>query len=245
MRTHISEQKEKKVLIIDSHPLFREGFQSVVERDGQFTLAGSAGTGAEGYHLAKSLDVDLVVMEIFLPDRDAFQMIRELRRLLPTTPVMILSGYSKVEDIVRALKSGATGYVLKESFGDNIFNGIEKVVKGDYYLDGALSPDLIMELVSVPDKDGKRNNHAENYLTPREQEIMGLLAEGLSRREVAEKLFLSQKTVENHASNIMNKLSLNNTIELVRCAAKLGLIDVDTWKNESPASEYPRLKIVR
>ncbi len=245
MQTNSSEQKRKKVLIIDNQPLFREGFKSEIYRDGRFHLAGSTGSGAEGYNLAKSLNIDLVVMEIFLPDQDAFQLIRDLRSLLPTTPVMILSAFSNVKYIVRALKAGATGYVLKDSVENNVFNGIETVMNGDYYLDGTLSPDLIMEVVSAQDKDGKLSNHADKYLTPREQEIMSMLAEGFSKKEVAETLFISPKTVENHATNIMKKLSLNNTIELVRCAAKLGLIDVETWKNESPAMEYPRLKVAR
>lgn len=245
MRAYTSAQKGKKILIIDSHPLFREGFMSVIDQGGRFTVAGATGTGTEGYNLAKSLNIDLVVMEIFLPDRDAFQLIRELRSLLPMTPVMILSAYTKIEYIVQALNSGATGYVLKESLWDNLFDGLEFVMKGDYYLDSALSPDLIMELVSVSDKDGTPNNHVNRYLTPREQEIMCMLAEGLSKKKIAEKLFISPRTVENHASNIMNKLSLNSTIELVRCAAKLGLIDMDTWKNKSPTVEFPRLKLVR
>jgi len=245
MRAYPSEQKEKKILIIDSHPLFREGFMSVIDHGGRFTVAGATGTGTEGYNLAKSLNVDLIVMEIFLPDRDAFRLIRELRSLLPATPVMILSAYTKIEYIVQALKSGATGYVLKESLENNLFDGLEILMQGDYYIDSALSPDLIMELVSASDKDGKHNNHVDRSLTPREQEIMCMLAEGLSKKGIAEKLFISPRTVENHTSNIMKKLSLNSTIELVRCAAKLGLIDVDAWKNKAPTVEYPRLTLVR
>jgi len=238
-------QKNNQILIIDDHPVFLEGFKAIIKRDGRFTVVGGAGTGKEGLLLAETLEPDLVVTEIDLPDQDAFQMIGKLRNVLPSTPVMILSAYSKIEYIVKGLRSGATGYVMKNSNHESILNGVETISKGNYYLDSAVSPDTAMALKSSASENGGAPINMNGSLTPREQEIMGMLAEGLSRKQIAERLSISARTVENHATSIMKKLSLNSTVELVRYAAKFGLIDVDDWKSESPTMNYPKPFLVR
>ena len=194
-------------MIIDDHPVFLEGFKAMIERDGRFTVAGSAGTGKEGLLLAEALDPDLVVTELELPDQDAFQMISKLRNLLPSTPIMILSTYCQTEYIVKALQSGATGYVMKESDHESILNGMEIVSRGNYYLESPVPPDAAMRLNLSANENGGATVNKNRPLTPREQAIMGMLAEGLSRKQIAERLSLSARTVENHATNIMKKLS--------------------------------------
>ena len=210
-----------------------------MERDPRYTLVGGAGTGTEGIQLAKSLHPDLVVMEVCLPDQDAFQVIRTLQGFFAKTPVMILSAYRQMSYIIKALQSGATGYLLKESPCESILDGLEAVLRGDYYLDSSVSPDVFMEIHSSAwDNEKTPNSPTNKYLTPREQEIMGLLAEGVSRKQIAQRLSISPRTVENHAASIMRKLSLKSTIELVRCAAKFGLINVDEWKREPVGMAY-------
>ena len=232
-QTNKGQQKRKQLLIIDDQPVFREGFKTRLERDSRFIIAGDAGTGRQGIRLAESIKPDLVVMEVSLPDLDAFQVIRTLRRLFPKTPVMILSAYRQMPFIIESLRSGASGYLIKESPCERILEGLEAVLRGDYYLDHSLSPDLFMDIHSHVWGNGKRENDSNKHLTPREQEIMGLLAEGESRKQIAQRLAISRRTVENHAASIMRKLSLKNTVQLVRCAAKLGLINVDEWKGET------------
>ena len=225
-------QKRKQLLIIDDQPVYREGFQTRLERDSRFIIAGDAGSGRQGIRLAKSIKPDLVVMEVLLPDQDAFHVIRILRRLFPKTPVIILSAYRQTPFITEALRSGARGYLLKESHCERIIEGLETVLRGEYYLDHSLSRDLFLDINSHVGDNGRRAKASNKNLTPREQEIMGLLAEGESRKQIAQRLAISRRTVENHAASIMRKLSLKNTIQLVRYAAKLGLINVDEWKGE-------------
>ena len=119
---------------------------------------------------------------------------------------------------------------MKESATDRLVQGLEAVSKGEYFLDTSLFHRVMNKLMEFPEKKAKITDARYETLTSREQEVMRLLAEGLSSKEIAEKLFISHKTVENHRANIMSKLDLHRSMELVRCAARLGLIDVDLWK---------------
>jgi DNA-binding NarL/FixJ family response regulator len=222
--------KKKTILIIDDHPLFREGLKAIIGRDAHFEVVGEAGNGREGLRIAKELEPDLVLVDISLPDQSGIQLTREIRTLLPDTRILIVSMHSKIDYIAEAFQAGATGYVIKESASERLIKGLEYASRGDYFLDSSVSQQVVKRLMDSPAKDEKITDAAYGNLTPREQEIMRLLAEGLSRKEIGEKLFISPKTVENHRTNIMNKLDLHSTIELIRYAARLGLIDVDLWK---------------
>jgi len=223
--------EQKNIIIIDDHPLFREGLKTIISRDDRFKVVGEAGSGHEGFDVVKRLKPDLVVIDISLPDQSGIQLARDLRELLSEIKILIVSMHSKIDYIAEAFQAGATGYVVKESASERLLQGLKSVAKGDYYLDSSVSHAVVENLMKSPLKAAKITDADYATLTPREQEVMRLLAEGLSSKAVAEKLFISPKTVENHRANIMNKLGLHSTIELVRYAAKLGLIDVDLWKD--------------
>ena len=143
---------------------------------------------------------------------------------------MIISVHSKIDYIVSAFKARARGYIVKESATKKLQQGISVVLKGDYFMDTSVSQKVIKKLVGIKASETKSLDNTYNTLTPREQEVMGMVAEGFSTNEISERLFISPKTVENHRSSIMRKLDLHSTIEIARYAAKLGIIDIDLWK---------------
>ncbi len=222
--------KKKTVLIVDDHPLFREGLKSLLAGHSGFEVIGEAGTGNEALLKAEKLRPDLVVMDLSLPDKSGIGVTRSMRDLLPETRIMMLSMHSKIEYITEAFQAGATGYVVKESASEKLIECLETVSKGEYFIDGSLSHAVAKNLMESGEKAAKITDAGYSTLTSREQQVMRLIAEGLTTKKIAKKLFISPKTVENHRTNIMNKLEVHSTMELVRYAARLGLIDVDLWK---------------
>ncbi|MCJ7616306.1 MAG: response regulator transcription factor [Desulfobacterales bacterium] len=222
--------KKKTVLIVDDHPLFRKGLKSHIESQSEFEVVGEAGDGKEGIKMAKKLRPDLVVMDLSLPDQSGIDVTRRIRSMLSETRITILSMHSKIEYITEALQAGAHGYVVKESAAERLVECLKVISKGEYYIDSSLSHKMAKNLMGSDEKEANVKDAAYRALTPREQQILRLLAQGLTAKDIAEQLFISHRTVGNHRSNIMNKLDLHSTMELVRYATKLGIIDVDLWK---------------
>lgn len=221
---------KKTILIIDDHPLFREGLKTLLARQPGYQVVGEAGSGVEGLTKARELRPDLVLMDISLPDENGIEVTRNLLRVLSNTKVAIISMHSKIDYITEAFKVGARGYVVKESATERLLECLDAVSRGEYFIDSSLSRKVAKGLMDFGEKEKKIRDSGYETLTPREQQIMRLIAEGMHTKDIADKLFISPKTVENHRANILNKLDLHSTMELVRYAAKLGLIDVDLWK---------------
>ena len=189
-----------------------------------------ADSGDEGFRIARERRPDLVIMDISLPDMNGIELTTKLRKELPGTQVVILSMHIKVDYVSKAFQAGALGYVLKESATDNLFQCLEAASRGSYFIDPPLHQAVAEKLIKSREPRERSADSDYGTLTQREQEILRLLAEGHSSKEIAEHLFLSQKTVENHRGNIMRKLDLHSTVELIRYAAKFGLIELDHWR---------------
>ena len=219
-----------RVIIIDDHPLFREGLKTILNRKPKYEVAGEAGSGQAGLLLVKNLKPDLVLLDLSLPDIRGLDLIRDILKASVKTRILIVSMHSKIDYIAKAFQHGAMGYIVKDSAAGTLLNGIEHILKGNFYMDTSVSQQVVKKLAGLPAKEAFSTNTGYEALTPREQEVMALLAEGMAISQIADQLFISPKTAENHRSNIMRKLGLHSGIELVRYAVKIGLIDTDLWK---------------
>ena len=222
--------QKKTIIIVDDHSLFREGLRAIIERNPSYEVIAEAGTGREALSRVRQCKPDLALVDMSLPDQNGIELTRDILSVLSRTCIMIVSMHFQIDYIVRAFQAGASGYVVKESASEKLLRGIEAVLKGEYFMDASVSQKVVKKLAGLQEKEVKVTDEAYNTLTAREQEVMVLVAEGLSTNEISDRLFISPKTVENHRSNIMNKLDIRSAIEVARYAAKLGLIDIDLWK---------------
>ena len=168
------------------------------------------------------------MIDISLPDRDGITLAREITARLPETQILIVRMHNTIKYIAESFRAGAKGYLLKEAASEQLLQGLRTVSQGNYFLDSLLCKMIVEKLVDAPVERRMISDTKYQELTPREQEIFRLLAEGLSSKEIADRLFISGKTVDNHRANIMNKLDLHKPLELFRYAAGLGLIDIDS-----------------
>lgn len=221
----------KTVLLVDDHPLFRQGVRGFLDPIPSFEVIGEAGSAREALDLARKNPPDLAVIDISLPDRSGIELTRALRSLCPGLQVLIVSMHTHMDYIVEAFQAGARGYITKESSAERLVQGLKTVAGGEFYVDSTLSHRVVKLILETSGEETRITDEKYSSLTPREEEVLRLLVDGFSSSEIADTLYISPKTVENHRTNIMNKLGLHSILELVRYAVKIGLIDTDRWKN--------------
>ncbi|PLX86546.1 MAG: DNA-binding response regulator [Desulfuromonas sp.] len=221
--------RKHTVLIVDDHPLFREGLKSLIDRSSGYEVIGEAGSGEEALRMARSLRPDLVTMDVSLPQMSGIDCVRHLVQLFPQSRVLVVSMHAKFDYIAEAFRAGAKGYLVKDSASGRLIEALDALSRGDSFLDGNVSHEVVAKILAGAESETAIHDEKYGLLTPREQQVMRLVVEGVTSREIAEKLSLSPKTVENHRANLMKKLDVHNRMELVRYAARLGLIDVEQW----------------
>ena len=214
----------KKTVLIDDHDTFRAGLRQLIEKHPDFEVAGEGADAKQGEEAVRLLKPDVAVIDLSLPDKSGIQLTRILKAAVPETRIIIVSMHSKIDYIMGALRAGAVGYIVKESVSGCLHNALEAALQEEYYLDSALSREIVGRLLEAAESSDLSDSTYGN-LTAREQEIFRLLAQGNAVSNIADKLCISAKTVTNHRANILSKLDLHSTVDLVRYAAKLGLLE--------------------
>lgn len=207
-----------RVMVVDDHPVWRDGIRTDLERSGDIEVVAEASDGGEAIELAREAMPDVVLLDLRLPTVSGVDAIRAIVEDSPHVRVLVLSASGEEADVLEAVKVGATGYLLKTATAEEIVDAVRRVRAGEPVFTPPLAGLVLSEFrrVAAP-------RPGEPGLTPRENEILRLVAKGYTYREIAEKLFISVKTVQNHVQNILTKLQLRKRYELMRYAIRKGL----------------------
>lgn len=211
-----------RVLIVDDHALFREGIRRLLEDSDIACVVGEAPDGTTAVQQARDLEPDVVLMDISMPGMNGIEATRRILEAMPAARVLILTIHDNERYIQQILEAGAAGYLLKDTPCDDFLSAIQAVHRGDSYLSPAVSRKVLDGLARHRRPGDESRGIAS--LSPREREVLVLLAEGKPNREVAELLGISPKTVDAHRANIMKKLEVHSIVQLVRCAIQEGLV---------------------
>jgi two-component system response regulator NreC len=209
------------ILLADDHTMVRQGLRALLEEESGFTVVGEAKDGPETIALTESLRPDVLVVDLMMPGVGGLEVMRQVGRKVPTVRFVVLSMYANEAYVVEALRSGAMGYVLKDTGAEELVRAIRHVAQGGRYLSPPLSEKSLEAYL-----ERVRGGGAEEALTPREREVLQLCAEGRSNAEIAERLFISPRTAETHRANLMRKLGLHSQAELIHYAFQSGLVPV-------------------
>ncbi len=208
-----------RIVLADDHILLRDGIKRIIHEKSELRVVGEVSNGLELLRLLTRQEVDMVLLDISMPGLRGIEATREIKSTHPEIKILILTIHKKKSYIRHALEAGADGYLLKEATGDELFDAISIVRRGGSYMSKALSQDLTPEMINIYRGGGKS---VKEVLTTREKEILKLLAEGKSSQEIADLLFISIYTVNNHRANIIKKLKMNKTADLVKYAIREG-----------------------
>lgn len=214
--------KKIKILFADDHTLIRGGLRLIVEQQPDMMVVGEAEDGRQAVTLAASLNPDVAVLDIGMPNLNGIEAAQQITQAEPTTAVVVLSMHRDETYILRALKAGVRGYLLKDSAESDLVRAIRAVAEGKSFFSPAVSKVLLEDYMRKLQRTGGEDSY--DLLTPREREILQLVAEGKSNKEIASALNLSVYTVETHRANIMQKLKLKSLPELILYAVRKGII---------------------
>ncbi|MDD3827655.1 MAG: response regulator transcription factor [Anaerolineaceae bacterium] len=215
--------RELKLIIVDDHAIFREGLRALLDMEEDFQVIGEASHGAEAVAMVAEEPPDVILLDLHLPDGLGSDFCRELLGVSPQSRVLILSAYDDDQEISAALIAGASGYVLKTVGGERLADNIRSVSRGEVLLAPTVAAKVVRQLSRLREEATKQEE-ALDGLTPREREVFFLASRGLRNSEIAEELYLSEKTIKTHLRNIYNKLNLTSKAELRLFAVRMGLV---------------------
>lgn len=210
-----------KIILVDDHQMFRDGVKAVLSDEEDIDIVGEVGNGKDLYKLLESITPDLIITDISMPDISGIEVAKYLSDNYTDIKILILSMHSNEEFITKALNVGANGYLPKDTAMSELLEAIHTIYKGENYFNKEISDTILKSLRN------KTNESNAKSLTNREKEIIELVVDGLTNKEIADKLFISIRTVDSHKNNIMQKLNLKSSIELVKYAIKNNLAKLD------------------
>jgi two-component system NarL family response regulator len=215
-----------RVVICDDHALFRRGLKAVLESEEGLAVVGEAEDGEESIRVAEALRPDVVLMDVRMPRVNGIEATRAISEVLPSTKVLMLTVSEDEGDLYDAIRAGAVGYLLKEISIDEVAGAVRCVVSGQSLLSPSMAAKLLAEFTRLAQRVDERQSVPLPRLTERELEVLRLVAQGLTNREIAGELYISENTVKNHVRNILEKLHLHSRMEAVVYAVREKLLDL-------------------
>jgi two-component system, NarL family, response regulator NreC len=226
-----------RIVLADDHPIVRQGLRSLLEKEPGYSVVGEVSDGLKVAHLVEETKADVLVLDILMPGLGGLDVVREVVRRTPKTRIVVLSMHSSEAFVLRALRNGASAYVLKDSSPTELVLAVRQVQAGGRYLSSRLSERAIESYIDRADRGAV---DIYETLTTREREVLHLAAEGLSNPAIGDRLHISPRTAELHRAHIMQKLGLRNRTELIAYTLRRGLIPSEAAGAEPPPPDDER-----
>lgn len=207
------EQIKNTILLIDDHPMLRNGVKQLIGTDSHFLVIAETGSGTEGIQLAVTLEPDIILLDINMNDMNGLEILRYLRRNNVSSRIIIFTVSNTKEDIITALKNGADGYLLKDMEPENLLKALHSIAEGKIIMDESITY-IMLDYMRYGDESIIKQSHDVNLLTPREHEIFNLLVQGLSNKLIAKELDIVESTVKVHVKSIFKKLNFKSRMEM-------------------------------
>lgn len=211
-----------KILIADDHDIIREGIKNILRKASEYEITGEACDGEEVLEKAAELKPDILLLDITMPKKSGLEILKQVSRLSPKTKIIIISVHKADAYVMQAFKAGVKGYLNKENAADDLLPALRKVTAGQVYLSAEMSSYLVDKAAKGPQEFLNKQE-----LSERETEVLRLVVEGKTAKETADILFISARTVENYKNNILKKLGLHKTSDLIKYAIKNKIVDID------------------
>lgn len=212
----------KRILIAEDHAIMMDGLKAIISTESDYEVAATALDGIEAVRAVEKQEPDLVLMDLSMPKMNGFEATREIKALHPEVKVLVLSMHKSEEHVLEAFKAGADGYTLKQAAKDELLLALKSVFGGRTFISPLISDKVIEGFIDRAESIKEKSSW--DSLTPRERQVLKLVAEGHTNKQIAELFFVSVKTVETHRSSIMRKLDLHSASELTLFASKKGLV---------------------
>lgn len=213
-----------KVLVVDDHTIFRHGLMALLSSEEQLRVVGQASGGEEAIRKARELNPDIILMDVQMPGCNGIEATRSIRDNQFSGGILVLTVSDKDDDLFAAIKAGANGYLLKNAEPEELTYAITHVAQGEAIISPVMATKLLGEFKTITGKKAPRSAQPDTSLSPREEEVLRLVAQGASNRDIASALFITENTVKCHMRNIMGKLHLKNRYQAVAYAARQGLL---------------------